>query len=144
MNRAGYKVFSWATSSGLERTVLLNKQKIYNVVSAHLQAREFSRSDLLDLIDKHYPATDHAWILPSDYLCKDAVKSDPSNAANRNNYSICPRFLERLGRNRYRFVGWDEIDRGALDAPVLRGATDDQSIRTIVVNTRPQTGAPIF
>jgi len=117
-----------------ESAVLANKQKIYDVVSAHLQAREFSRSDLLDVIDKHYPGTNHGSILPSDYLRKDALKLDPSNDGNRNNYSTCPRFLERLGRNRYRFLGWDGLDEGALDAPLLRGPMDDQSVRRIAMN----------
>jgi hypothetical protein len=59
----------------------------------------------------------------------DAVKGDPSNDGNRGDYSICPRFLERLGRDRYRFVGWDGLDKGSINAPILRGTTKDRQVR---------------
>jgi hypothetical protein len=98
-----------------------NRQKIYDVVSVHLKAREFSRRELLNLIERHHPGTNQGSILPSDYLCKDAVKDDPSNEANRN-YYLYPRFLERLGKDRYRFVGWDGIEKGSIEAPILRNA----------------------
>jgi hypothetical protein len=110
--------------------VLSNRQKIYNIVSADLRDREFSRRNLLDLIDKHYPGTNHESILPSDYLRRDAVKGDPSNDGNRGNYTIYPRFLERLGRDRYRFVGWDGIDQGSIDAPVERSTSADLPARS--------------
>lgn len=99
--------------------MLSNRQKIYNVVSAHLSDREFTRKDLLDLIAWHHPGTEPSSILPSDYLCKDALKADPSNDGNRD-YTLYPRFLERLARNKYRFVGWDGIEEGSIDAPVQR------------------------
>jgi hypothetical protein len=103
--------------------VLSNRQTIYNIAATHFSDREFSRRGLLDLIDKHYPGTNHDSILPSDYLCKDAVKADPSNDGNRGDYTNYPRFLERLGRDRYRFAGWDGIARGSIDAPAVRIAT---------------------
>jgi hypothetical protein len=99
-----------------------NRQKIYNVVSVYFNAREFSRQELLDLMDRYYRGTNHGSILPSDYLCRDALKNDPSNDGNRN-YNIYPRFLERLGRDRYRFVGWDGIEESSIEAPVLRTST---------------------
>jgi len=72
---------------------------------------------------KNYPGTERGSIIPSDYLCKDAVKDDPSNDGNRGNYFTYPRFLERLGRNRYIFAGWDGVDEGSIDVPIVRGAT---------------------
>lgn len=99
----------------------LIKQKIYDVVSTYLHDREFSLRDLLDLIDRYHRGTNHGSVIPSDYLCKDALKSDASNDGNRGNYLTYPRFLERLGRNRYVFVGWDGIEEGSINAPVLRG-----------------------
>ncbi len=100
-----------------------NKQKIYNAVSAYLSNHEFSCHDLLALIDRNYPGTPHDSIIPSDYLYQDAVKNDPSNDGNRHQDVTYPRFLERVGRNRYRFVGWDGVPNGAIEAPVLRRAT---------------------
>ena len=99
-------------------SVLPLKQKVYNVISAHLQHREFSRGDVLEYIDQDYPDTNHGSVQPSDYLYDDAVKSSPSNKGH-DNYDL-PRFLKRLGRNRYRFGGWDGVGSGGLDAPVLR------------------------
>jgi hypothetical protein len=97
-----------------------NKQKVYNVVSAYLSDRDFSCRDLHALIKTYYPGTPQDSIIPSDYLCKDAVRDDPSNDGNRGLDVTYPRFLERTGSNRYRFVGWDGIPSGAIDAPVLR------------------------
>jgi hypothetical protein len=99
-----------------------NKQKIYDVVSAHLSGQEFSRRDLFALIDRYYPRKPHSFH-PSDYLYQDAVKDDPSNDGNRHQDVTYPRFLERVGRNRYRFVGWDGVPNGAIAAPVSRSAT---------------------
>jgi hypothetical protein len=97
-----------------------NKQKVYDVVSAHLSGQEFSCQDLFHWIDVDYPGTPHDSIIPSDYLYQDAVKSDPSNDGNRHQDVTYPRFLERLGRNRYRFGGWDGVPSGAIVAPVTR------------------------
>jgi|ERR1700681_1551639 hypothetical protein len=97
-----------------------NKQKIYDVVSGHLSASVFSCQDLFDLIDHYYPGTPHDSIIPSDYLYLDAVKSDPSNDGNRGLDITYPRFLERVGRNQYRFAGWDGLPAGAISAPILR------------------------
>jgi hypothetical protein len=58
--------------------MLPNRQKIYDIASTRLMGREFSRRELLTLIDQHYPGTNHDSILPSDYLLRDAIKSDPS------------------------------------------------------------------
>ena len=74
------------------------------------------------LIDRYYPGTPHDSILPSDYLHQDAVKSDPSNDGNRHLGLTYPRFLERVGRDRYQFVGWDGMPSGAIAAPALRTA----------------------
>jgi hypothetical protein len=120
--------------------VLLNRQKIYNLVSVHLHSCEFSRRDLLELIDSNYPGTNHESILPSDYLCKDALKDDPSNDDNRGDYWNFPRFLERLGRNKYVFVGWDGMEVGSIDAPVLRAATREKC-NTRSAHTQPRPGA---
>ena len=100
----------------------LNRQKIYNIVSTHLHGCGFSCADLFSLIDEHYPGTEHDSIMPSDYLCADAVKHDPSNDGNRGDYKTYPRFLERIRRNGYIFVGWDGIEDGSIDAPILRPA----------------------
>ena len=100
-----------------------NKQKIYNVVSAHLSDKEFSCRDLVALVDRYYPGTPHDSIIPSDYLYEDAVKNDPSNDGNRHQDVTYPRFLERVGSNRYRFGGWDGVPNGAIKAPVSRSAT---------------------
>jgi hypothetical protein len=124
--------------------VLSNKQKIYNVISAHLRTCEFSRADLLDLIDTHYPATNHGSVLPSDYLCKDALKRDPSNAGNRGNYWIFPRFLERLSKGTYKFVGWDGIDKGSIEAPILRAAISEPKGSAQAVHAHPRTGTAAF
>jgi len=97
-----------------------NKQKTYDVVSQHLSNRVFSCKQLHALIDQHYPGTPHDSIIPSDYLCQDAVKSDPSNAGNRGHDITYPRFLIRIGRDQYRFIGWDGIPPGAINAPILR------------------------
>jgi hypothetical protein len=105
-----------------------NRQIVYNVVSTDFPTREFSRQDLLDSVHKHYPGTPPGSMLPSDYLGRDAVKADPSNDGNRDR-KIYPRFLERLGRNRYRFVGWDGIEKGSIDAPVLRRPTGEPQIQ---------------
>lgn len=101
---------------------MTNKQKVYNVTSAYLSSGEFSCRDLHALIRRHYPGTPKDSIIPSDYLCRDAVKSDPSNDGNRGLDVTYPRFLERVGRNRYRFIGWDGVPSGAIDAPVSRGS----------------------
>ncbi len=98
-----------------------NKQKVYDVVSAHLSGSVFSCQDLFDLIDQHYPGTPHDSIIPSDYLYLDAVKNDPSNDGNRGHNITYPRFLERIGRNQYR-SGWDGLPGGAIIAPILRSA----------------------
>lgn len=103
--------------------MLPNRQKIYDIASTRLPGREFSRRELLTLIDQQYPGTNQDSILPSDYLLRDALKHDPSNDANTGNYMLYPRFLERVGRDRYRFVGWDGRDPGSLAAPGLRTST---------------------
>jgi hypothetical protein len=97
-----------------------NKQKIYDVVSAHLSGHEFSCQDLFALIDRDYPGTPHDSIIPSDYLYQDAVKNDPSNEGNRNKDITYHRFLERVGSDRYRFGCWDGVPHGAIEAPVSR------------------------
>ena len=97
-----------------------NKQKVYNVVSAHLANRDFSCRELHAMIDRDYPGTPHDSIIPSDYLYNDTVKGDPSNDGNRPHDKTYPRFLERLDRDTYRFGGWDGTPAGAIDAPVLR------------------------
>jgi hypothetical protein len=119
--------------------VLSNKQKIYNTVSAHLRTREFSRRDLLDLIDTYYPGTNHGSILPSDYLCKDALKGDPSNQDNRGNYRTFPRFLDRLGKDTYKFLGWDGIEKGSIEAPNLRAAKGEPKGSTAPIS-QPRAG----
>jgi hypothetical protein len=98
------------------------KQKVYDVTSAHA-GQHFSRRDLLDWIDNAHPGTLHGSILPSDYLYQDAVKNDPSNDGNRHQHKTYPRFLERVGRDEYRFGGWDGMPSGAIVAPATRGAT---------------------
>jgi hypothetical protein len=120
----------------MEGEVLLNRQKIYNIVSVHLRSCEFSRGDLLELIDSNYPGTNHDSILPSDYLCRDALKDDESNDDNRGDYWNFPRFLERLERNRYVFVGWDGMEVGSIDAPVLRVGTSEQKANARVEHTQ--------
>jgi hypothetical protein len=100
-----------------------NKQKVYDVVSAYLSGQEFSCHDLFALIDRYYPGTPHDSIIPSDYLYQDAVKDDPSNDGNRHQDVTYPRFLNRVGRNRYRFGGWDGLPNDAIAAPMLRNAT---------------------
>lgn len=127
----------------LENTMLSNRQEIYNVVSTDFPSREFSRKDLLDSIDKHYPGTEIGSILPSDYLCRDAVKVDPSNDGNRD-LKTYARFLERLGRNMYRFVGWDGVEKGSIDAPVLRGAADEQQNHGTADHAESRIAAPPF
>src|SRR5713226_1341646 len=124
--------------------MLPNKQKIYNVVSAHLHTREFSRRDLLDRIDTYYPATNHDSVLPSDYLCRDALKNDPSNEGNRDDYWTYPRFLERLGRNAYRFVGWDGIEAGSIDAPAMRVVTSRPKDVATTAHAHPRPGTTAF
>ena len=76
-----------------------------------MREREFSRGDLLSLIESEYPGTKSDTILPSDYLFKDAVKSDPSNAGNRGKDLTYPRFLERVGPNRYKLADQDTTVR---------------------------------
>lgn len=99
-----------------------NKQKLYDVVSGHLSSGVFSCGDVFNVIDQLFPGTPHDSIIPSDYLVHDAVKTDPSNEGNRGQDITYPRFLERIGRNKYRFVAWDGVPQGAIDAPVLRAA----------------------
>ncbi|MCC6680219.1 MAG: hypothetical protein IT445_04870 [Phycisphaeraceae bacterium] len=118
------------------------RQKIYNVISKHLCDSEFSRGDVLRIIDQDYPRTNHESILPSDYLCRDSLKKDPSNDDNRGNYQTYPRFLERLGRNRYRFVGWDGKEPDSIDAPVLRNVRVE-SQRQQTVQPKAQNVAPV-
>jgi len=65
----------------------------------------FSRRDLLNAIMVYFPDVPAGSILPSDYLVADALKEDPSNDGNRDNYTNYPRFLRRLARNSYAFVG---------------------------------------
>jgi HTH-type transcriptional regulator / antitoxin HigA len=96
------------------------RQIVYNAVSSHLKAHEFGRKDLIDAIKRSYGEVNDRSILPSDYLCRDAVKADPNNAGNRDNFRTYPRFLERVGPNKYRFVGWDGIAKGSLNAPISR------------------------
>jgi hypothetical protein len=117
--------------------MLPNRQKIYDIASTRLMGREFSRRELLTLIDQHYPGTNHDSILPSDYLLRDAIKSDPSNDGNRGNYMLYPRFLERVGRDRYRFVGWDGRDPGSL-------STSRIPATIIVPPTQPAPAAKLF
>jgi HTH-type transcriptional regulator/antitoxin HigA len=96
------------------------RQLVYDAVSVQLRSREFNRQDLLRAIKNIHAKVNDSSVLPSDYLCKDAVKADPSNAGNRNRFRTYPRFLERIGDDRYRFVGWDGIPEGSLNAPILR------------------------
>jgi hypothetical protein len=100
------------------------RQQIYDVVSAKFSSIAFSREDLICEI-KNMLGTEpnHRSIIPSDYLCRDALKADPSNDGNRGNFSTYPRFLERVGRGRYRFVGWDGLAKGSISAPVTRKST---------------------
>jgi hypothetical protein len=113
------------------------RQKIYEITSTQLKNREFSRRELLTLIDQHYPGTNHGSILPSDYLVRDAVKGDPSNDGNRGNYMLYPRFLERVSRDRYKFVGWDGRDPGSLTAPSLRMGTSELKTEVPIFHTYP-------
>jgi transposase-like protein len=96
------------------------RQVVYNAASARLSTREFTRQDLIHAIKNIYREVNDGSILPSDYLCADALKPDSSNAGNRDNFWTYPRFLERVGRNKYRFVGWDGIAEGSLNAPISR------------------------
>ena len=73
-----------------------NKQKVYDVVSAHLSGQEFSCQDLFHWIDVDYPGTPDDSIIPSDYLYQDAVKSDPSNDGNRHQDVTFPVYLKDL------------------------------------------------
>jgi hypothetical protein len=101
---AGRDCISWVKSGAGQghvvrshnMSMLALKQKVYNVISAHLRHREFSRGDVLEYIDQDYPDTNHGSVLPSDYLYDDAIKSSPSNKRH-DNYDL-PRFLKRLGR----------------------------------------------
>jgi hypothetical protein len=81
----------------------LIREKVYAVGT--LLRRGFSWSELLEKMDIYFPGTNHSSIQPSDYLCRDALKSDASNLGNRGNYGTFPRFIERLGRNSYVFLG---------------------------------------
>jgi hypothetical protein len=81
----------------------MTREVIY-AVSAMLGSG-FSRRDLLNAIKAYFPDVNAQSILPSDYLVADAVKEDPSNDGNRDNYTTYPRFLRRLARNSYAFVG---------------------------------------
>ena len=97
-----------------------NKQKTYEIASTYLSDRVFSCRELHRLIDEHYPGTPPDSIIPSDYLYEDVVKTDPSNDGNRHHDITYPRFLRRVGRDAYRFGGWDGQPAGAIDAPVTR------------------------
>jgi HTH-type transcriptional regulator / antitoxin HigA len=96
------------------------RQVVYDAVSAQLSTREFTRQDLIHAIKINDREVNDDSILPSDYLCADALKPDSSNIGNRDNFWTYPRFLERVGRNKYRFVGWDGVAEGSLNAPISR------------------------
>jgi HTH-type transcriptional regulator / antitoxin HigA len=102
------------------KTVPPIRQLVYDAVSAQFRSREFTRQDVIRSIKNIYTELNDASVLPSDYLCADALKADSSNAGNQNNFWTYPRFLERIGRNRYIFVGWDGIAEGSLNAPISR------------------------
>jgi len=108
-----------------EKTLPPIRQMVYDAISARLRDREFTRQDVIRAIRDMYTKVNDTSVLPSDYLCADALKVDSSNAGNQNNFWTYPRFLERLGHNRYRFVGWDGIAKGSLNAPIFRGHTSE-------------------
>lgn len=95
------------------------RQLVYNIVSTRLSRAEFTRQNLIAAMQENHKINPKS-IIPSDYLCVDAVKRDPSNGGNRDRRMTYPRFLERVAHNRYRFVGWDGMPQGSLDAPILR------------------------
>lgn len=99
------------------------RQMVYDAASTQLSTGEFTRQDLIDAIKNIYGEVNDKSIIPSDYLCVDAVKATPDNVGNRDNYSVYPRFLERMGPNKYRFVGWDGVAKSSLNAPISRNCS---------------------
>lgn len=90
------------------------RELVYNAASTILKDKEFTRTDLVETIRNSGHDVNPTSVIPSDYLRIDAIKLDASNDGNRGKLMTYPRFLERLARNRYRFVGWDGVPEGSL------------------------------